>query len=98
MNKKSKIILAVAILGVVISSSIAIPVYFYYVPIYLEEYPEKQGFFWYAVWNNLSQDRLYESYEEIDMISPVWWNVYENGTIKENVLQWMNESELFTLM
>jgi spore germination protein YaaH len=98
MKKSVKLILIISISCLIIGTTISTTLYFYYTPFYNVPYPEKERFFWYAVWNDLSLNRLYESYEEITMISPVWWNVFENGTIQENVLTWMNESDLLELV
>lgn len=98
MKKKAKIILALNLTGIIICSTVGVVLYFYYTPIYFGSYPVKQKFFWYATWNNLSRDTLYEHYEEIEMISPVWWHVFENGSIEEDILQFMDKSELFNLM
>ncbi|MBN1330133.1 MAG: hypothetical protein JXA54_11725 [Candidatus Heimdallarchaeota archaeon] len=99
MRKKTKMILALSLTGVIISSAVVVVViYIYYTPIYFEDYPLKQKFFWYAVWNDLSRDTLYTHYEKIDMISPVWWHVFENGSIEEDVLKYMDKPKLFELM
>ncbi|MFW9922380.1 MAG: glycosyl hydrolase family 18 protein [Candidatus Thorarchaeota archaeon] len=98
MKKKSKIILTLMLTILTISSTVIAVICFYYTPVYFEIYPEKHKFFWYATWNDLSHDRLYDSYEEIDMISPVWWHVFENGTIEQDVLQYLDDFELLELM
>jgi spore germination protein YaaH len=65
---------------------VPITLYFYYYPRFSEEFPEKRNFFWYVEWNNASYERLIQSPNDIDMISPVWWGVYPNGTIYNRIL------------
>jgi len=68
--------------------AVPIVLYFYYYPLFSEEFPQKKKFFWYVEWNNVSYERLIQSSNDIDMISPVWWGVYPNGTIYNRILQY----------
>ncbi|WP_457557002.1 glycosyl hydrolase family 18 protein [Candidatus Harpocratesius sp.] len=45
------------------------------------EYIHQKSFFWFASWNNLSFTALQEHAEKIDYISPVWFRIYNNGTV-----------------
>ena len=77
----TKLLASFVILGVL---GTGIGLYFYFTPIFIVEFPEKRNFYWFSVWNNASYERLVESYEEIDMISPSWWNVFPNGSINDD--------------
>ncbi len=76
----TKLIAGITLLGIL---GTGIGLYFYFNPYFNVEYPIKRNFYWFSPWNNASYERLLESSEEIDMISPAWWRVYPNGTMTD---------------
>jgi len=75
-----RIVAGVLILGMI---GTGIGLYFYFNPYFNVEFPTKKNFYWFSPWNNASYERLVESAEEIDMISPSWWRVLPNGTMTD---------------